>query len=256
MAESTKFENTLERLLVEATGSVAARPAFYRELLQSQVLVCPHGDFDDDSESASGKKTLRLAAIEVDGGTQIPFFVAEKFLPPRARYIGLPARTFFEITKGSRLVLNPGSQWGKFFTPEEVDGLLSGKLLQPEKEFQVRAGAQLVIGAPAETPPRLLEQLSRFFDTEPGVLRAWLAWYHQPENEPHPGYLLSIEVSRSVDFRELAGRTSLVLRQTGTAGHYCDIVAYAGNGFTAYFRTARPFYAKSFWLRAKGQLVG
>lgn len=255
MRPDSGFENTLERLLVESTHSAAARPHFYRELLHATVLICPHGDIADD-HSKKGSATLEMAAITHEGIAYVPFYLAEKFLPQGVRYVSLPARTFFEISHGSYLVLNPGDKVSKTFTPEEIAGLLSGQLLDVEREFQVRNNAALLIGKPAEIPAGLLEELSKFFDAESAALRAWLAWYHNPANEKMPGYLLAIETTRSVDFRALAGRVSVVLKAVGTGGHYCDIVRYEGTGLTAYFRSVSPFFSRSWWVRAKSVLLG
>lgn len=242
--DEPKFENSLERLLVESADSPAARPQFYRELMHSSVLICPHGDIEESDDPKRETATLKLGAITVKEIPYIPFYSAEKFLPRGVRYLSLPAKQFFEITKGSHLVLNAGDKVVKTFSPEEVERLLSGQLLEVEKEFQVKTNAKLSIGKPKELLPQLLEQLSKFFAAEDAVLRAWLAWYHQPENESQPGYLLAIETTRSTDFRALAGMVSLVLKEVGTGGHYCDIAQYTGRDLTSYFRFEAPFYSK------------
>jgi hypothetical protein len=242
--DEPKFENSLERLLIEATDSPAARPQFYRELMHSSVLTCPHGDLEE-SDDPKRETTLKLTVITVKEIQYVPFYSAEKFLPRGVRYLSLPARQFFEITKGSHLVLNAGDKFVKTFSPAEVERLLSGHLLEVEKEFQIKTSARLSIGKPKEIPPHLLEQLSKFFAAEDAVLRAWLAWYHQPENESRPGYLLAIETTRSVDFRVLAGMVTLVIKEVGTGGrHYCDIAQYTGHDLTSYFRFETPFYSK------------
>lgn len=197
-----------------------------------------------------------MAAITYEGVSCVPFYLAEKFLPRGVRYASLPARTFFEITKGSHLVLNPGSQVFKTFTLQEVERLLSGQLLEVEKEFQVRNDAKFFIGRPVEIPNGLLEQLAKFFSVEDAVMRAWLAWYHTPEVAKVPGYLLAIATSRAVDFRALAGRVSVVIKEVGIGGHYCDVVRFDGTGLTNYFRSEEPFYSKPPWTRFKAAIFG
>lgn len=255
MSHDSGFENTLERLLTEASQSPAARPHFYRELLEASVLICPHGEIESE-DPQKDTATLKMEAITHEGIPYVPFYLAEKFLPRGKRYASVPARTFFEITKGSHLVLNPGAPLMKTFTPLEIERLLSGQLLDVEREFQVSSQTAIHIGEPAEVPEGLLVQLAKFFDAESSVLRAWLAWYHNASNEKNPGYLLAIETTRTADFRSLAGRVSLVLKEVGIGRHYCDIVRYEGSGMTKYFRSARPFYARSRWARLKGSVFG
>jgi len=256
MPERTQFENKLERLLAESAQSPAARPEFYRELMHSQVLVVPHEPVAAPDDSPGATATLKMATIVHEGTPYVPFYLAEKFLPPRTRYVGLSARTFFEITKGSHLVLNPGAQHGKLFAPDEIALLLSGRLLQAEKEFQMSPNAEVIVGSPKIIPPKLLGELAALFAQEPAVLRAWLGWYHNPALEKNPGYLLALETPREDGFRELAGRTALVLKAVGTGGEYCDIVRYEGSGVTGYFRSVDPFFAKPLWSRVRRSLFG
>ncbi len=256
MSDDLRFENPTERLLNEAADSVAARPEFYRELLSSRVLICPHGNIEESDDPEKDTATLKMDTVTVEGIHYVPFFLAEKFLPPGRRYVSLSAKTFFEITKGSHLVLNGGHVPMKTFSPDEVAKLLSGELLKPEKEFQVKSNASLTIGPAPQTPQQLLDQVAKFFDREPGVLRAWLGWYKNAPVESQPGYLLAIESARSVDFPDLAGRLSFVLKEVGTGGPYCDIVRYTGSDLTRYFASQDPFYAKPFWTRLKGGLFG
>ncbi|HEY4248914.1 MAG TPA: enhanced serine sensitivity protein SseB C-terminal domain-containing protein [Lacunisphaera sp.] len=256
MSDDPKFENPVEGLFNEAADSVAARPHFYRELLGSQVLICPHGNIEESDDPEKYTSTLKMETVTVESIQYVPFFLAEKFLPPRRRYIPLSAKRFFEITKGSHLVLNPGHVPMKTFAPDEVAKLLSGELLKPEKEFQVKNNASLVIGPAPENPLQILDQVAKFFDREPGVLRAWLAWYKNPTVESQSGYLLAIEIVSSVDFPNLAGRLSFVLKEVGTGGPFCDIVRYTGSDFTRYFTSQKPFFSRPLWRRLKCTMFG
>ncbi len=249
--ESAQFENTLERLFKEAADNEAARPYFYKELLESSVSVCPHEPLFQ-SEKDENSYTLKLGTILHEGTNYVPFFTTPKRVPAGQRLAELPARVFFEVTKGSHLVLNPGQVPMKTFTPDEVARLLSGALLAPEKQFEVKERQPCVIGQPATKATRLIEQLAKHFAANPSVLRAWLGWYHNPEVEEKPGYLLALEVKRGTDFKELAGLVSVVLREVGTGGPYCDIVEYTGQGLTGYFSSQKPFYRAPFLRRIFG----
>lgn len=240
-AESAQFENSLERLLKEAAEGEAARPYFYKELLESLVYVCPHAPVFP-SEKSEDSYTLKLAAIPYEGIDYVPFYTTPQRVPAGSRCSQIPAKVFLEVTKGSYLVLNPGQVPLKTFTPEEVTRLLSGALLAPEKQFEIKSNAPRLIGQPPVKPTRLLEQLAKHFAGNPAVQRAWLGWYHHPQVEEKPGYLLALEVRSGTDFKELAGLVSVVLREVGTGGQYCDIVDYTGRGLTRYFCNQKPFY--------------
>jgi hypothetical protein len=60
----------------------------------------------------------------------------------------------------------------------------------------------------------------------------------------------------SVEFRALAGMVSLVLKEAGTGGHYCDIAQYTGRDLTRYFRSEEPFYSKPISRRLWASILG
>lgn len=239
--ESAQFENTLERLFKEAADNEAARPYFYKELLESMVYICPH-DPVFPSEKSEDMSTVRLATILHEGTNYVPLFTAPKRVPPGSRCYQIPAKVFFEVTKGSHLVLNPGHLPMRTFTPDGVARLVSGAVFAPEKEFTIKNEAPSMIGQPSVKPTRLLEQLSKLFAQNPVTLRAWLGWYQHPQIEAKPGYLIAIEVRCGANFEDLAGLVSVILREVGTGGPYCDVVQYTGRGLTGYFRSQKPFY--------------
>lgn len=242
------IQNILEKLLADAALSEAARPAFYQELLAGTIYICPH-ELVETSPTDETKGILKLATITHDGVDYIPFYTSPRYVPEGMSISQIPAKLFFEVIKGSFAVINPGHVPMKTFTPSEIDRLLSGAILAPEKQFAVTNNAQIDIGAPPSIPPKLIEQLSAFFSRDNHVIRAWLGWYRNPELEARPGYLLALETHRADDFAQLAGKVSLVMREVGIGSEYCDIVRYTNSGITRYFSDQRPFYSMSFGRR-------
>jgi hypothetical protein len=51
----------------------------------------------------------------------------------------------------------------KTFTPDEVARMLSGAILAPEKQFEVKDRQPCLIGQPAAKPTWLIEQLAKHF---------------------------------------------------------------------------------------------
>jgi hypothetical protein len=242
------FQNTLEQLLADSAKSEASRPYFYRELLASTVYICPHEPVVQ-SNTAERESVLKLATIAHEGVNYVPFFTSPRYAPQGTAISQIPARVFFEVIKGSSAVINPGYVPMKTFTPSEIERLLSGAILAPEKQFEVKSGTRAIIGQPSHIPPRLIEQLSEHFSRNDQVIRAWLGWYHNPETEAKPGYLLAVETRRSQEFERLAGMISLVIKEVGIGTEYCDIVRYTNSGITNYFSPQRPFYSMSLGQR-------
>lgn len=184
----------LERLLAEAAGDPAARPAFYRELLDASVYLL--GTFDApvvDGVLQAGSQVYLSNLTDAEGEI-VPMFSSEEMLnktldalPGMTRdWVVLPVKTVFEMTRGARLVLNPRAPSGKVFTPSEVEALLEGR--EPGVSVEtLTENRQVLVGTPAHVPDRLLDVLTRFFAERP-VHAAHLGWMVQPDGVA--GYFL------------------------------------------------------------------
>lgn len=120
-------EKKLEELLKQAADEPAYRPEFYSVLLESTIYI-----IGDTGNSGSGQCKLEAGSKiniqsweDQDGNPVIPFFssleMLQKAINTELSYLALPANSFFEMTLGSTLFLNPKSDYGKEFTPSEVE---------------------------------------------------------------------------------------------------------------------------------------
>lgn len=186
----------LERLLAAAATDPAARPAFYRTLLDSSVYLL--GKFDAplvEGVLQAGSQVFLTNLSDADGEI-VPMFSSQAMLEKtlealpgvESGWVVLPVRTVFDMTRGARLVLNPHAASGKVFTSNEVDALLEGREIGVTVET-VDEDRQVLVGTPARIPPRLIDVLKRFFAERP-VEAAHLGWMVQPDGEA--GYFLVV----------------------------------------------------------------
>jgi hypothetical protein len=194
--EPTPTEQEVESLLRAAATDPVRRPAFNDALLRSEVYVLGafEGEVVDGVARAGG--SMRLVATADADGPLTPFFTSEaavqRFLAVRPgtdpRFVRLGCRPLFEMTKGSRLALNLGSDHGKLFAPDEIDALLAGR--EPGVTTEVlHAERSVLVGAAVRVPPELPKVLTRFFESRP-VDAAHLGWIAHPDG--HAGYLLLV----------------------------------------------------------------
>ena len=177
-------ENNVERLLMRASTQPSERRSFMRALLDAEVfvvLVCDGAPLvpgpDGNAVVPEGAKLSVPTAMRGEERL-FPFFTA----PSRARtwftgdHIIAPERTRELFTKHQDIsfVLNPGSDYGKEFLPDEVKRLLAGELGEGVDEIDVPAGAQLLLGHPKDVPAELIASLAREFSAMPQVRGAWL----------------------------------------------------------------------------------
>lgn len=237
--------NLLEIALRKAVEDPAARPLFFRELLESNVLIIPAGEAPTivNGTIVEGTK-ITLTQVAFEEKPAVPFFTSEQRLPANTKYLLLGARAFFEMTRGTTLVMNPGSAYGKGFFPEEVSKLLDGSLFQPQERYVTKQATQVMIGQPSDYPNELVSALGRLYLTLPQVNRAWVAFYHNPTRDTEGGLLIALDAEQQhIDY--LAGESGVVVDSIPKRHSFVDFVRYDGRGVTSYFSSQKPFYRKS-----------
>lgn len=249
--------NLLEIALKKAVEDPASRPLFFRELLDSNVLILPAGEPPTVINGVLVEATkVTLAQVPFEGQPAVPFFTSESRLPERAKYLRLSAKAFFEMTRGATLVLNPGSAYGKGFFPEEVARLLDGSFFQPQERHVTQQPTQVKIGQPSDYPKELVAALASLYRTVPQVHRAWLAFYHNPARDTEGGLLIALDAEpQQID--RITGESGVVIDSIPKRHRFVDFVRYDGRGVTAYFSSQKPFYQKSvagkLWSKIAGR---
>lgn len=145
--------NALEVALEEATRDPGARPAFYRQLLESEVVVLLAPVHDGSSRDGMGLITW----TRNDGVAVIPFFsslsVCKRALSKPGATAIVPARSLFKTaqTFSLHMHLNPHHDFGREFVPEELASLLKhGTINQGVSKTVLEAGVRVTIRAPQE----------------------------------------------------------------------------------------------------------
>src|SRR5687768_15929366 len=174
-------ENALELALMLALAEPGHRPEFFRLLLESTVFVLGSaGLVDEGPVTLQGDIEVEIAHwARPDGSPVIPFFSSLRTLQMSVtgdeRYIALPARDLFAMTRGADLVLNPMSEDGKEFTAAEIEALLSGGVNQLPEQRLVRRDTQIMVGEPSKYPTEMAASLATLLEKQPNVKAAYLA---------------------------------------------------------------------------------
>ncbi len=111
----------LEALFMQTTDHPELMTEFLKQLLLADIFCV-----GDDSDQSN----IHFRMLETPEGEQaIPFFLMADTLKMSfgddLEYFIMPAKHFFEMTKGSILLLNPASAHMKEFTADEIEFLLS-----------------------------------------------------------------------------------------------------------------------------------
>jgi hypothetical protein len=177
-------ENDIERLLMRASAEPAERPGFARAIIDAEIFVVLVSDGGPIVPGPDGQVTIpagtKLTLPTAMRGEErlIPFFTA----PSRARiwfkgdHIVAPDRTrdLFGRYPDTPFLLNPGSDYGKEFTPGEIKRLLAGQFDDGPQTIVTDRSQQVMLGHPKEVPTALIEALKREFSEVRSIRGAWL----------------------------------------------------------------------------------
>jgi hypothetical protein len=169
--------NALEAALEEATRDPGARPAFYRQLLESEVVVLLAPVHDGSSRDGMGLITWTRS----DGVAVIPFFsslaVCQRSVTKPGATAIVPARSLFQAaqTFSMHMHLNPHHDFGREFVPEELASLLAyGTINQGVSKTVLEAAVQVAIRAPQEALADFQAALASLFTSSSQVRAAYL----------------------------------------------------------------------------------
>ena len=176
-------ENDIERLLMRASAEPSAGPAFTRALMDAQIflVLVPEGPIEPQPDGGiKVPEGTRLTLPSASRGEVklLPFFTS----PLRARtwfkgeHIVAPDKTrdLFGRYTNAPFVLNPASDYGKEFTPCEVQRLLSGHFDDGALTEVIQKPEQVLLSHPADVPTKLIAALGRELGALKSVRAAWL----------------------------------------------------------------------------------
>ena len=230
-------ENELEAALVAAATNPDARPRFYEVLLRSDLVVIDEDPprkvaIDGAPHSAVFSSAARIAAGVIGGDT--------------VRHRAVNARTLFGAIGSQPVILNPGSAFGKKFTPEEMAQMVDGSIFAPRETLVVPDDREVMLGQPANYPTHVTDPIAAFFKTKSEVRAAYLAHMFDPESGDEAHTLIGVDIEDDANFEKLMGEAAIVVgavAQKGEVVDFCRIIP--GEGVSEYMtKETKPFYRR------------
>ena len=187
--------------------------------------------------------------VRPDGSSVIPFFTSLRALQlaitSDENYLALPARTFFEITRGAELILNPRSEFGKEFTPAEVEALLTEGVNKVATPMVAEKATEVLLGQPANYPTAMVASLTTLLAKHSNVKAAYLAQMYIRSQDEKPHLIVGIETDG--DFENVVREAGTVAADTAPEGEPVDLmrVVRGESGIGRYFlEEVKPFYER------------
>jgi len=219
-------------------------------LIESNLFIIQEGPPPETSSKrvAGEGMTIQLRNIDWNGKQCLPAFSSltrlQAVIPYEVAYLALNTLEFMKIIQGSEFFLNPGSEYGKEFTREEIGSLIDGSIWKTSEMHVMEKDLKVVIGEPANYPTELANALTRYFRNTKSVKRAYLAHFFNPEYDEKPHTLIAVDFVGEWD--SLMAGAGMVARDVHVPDPPVDFLPMSGSvGIEDYFRNeCKPFYQR------------
>ncbi|WP_256578594.1 enhanced serine sensitivity protein SseB C-terminal domain-containing protein [Pseudomonas sp. B28(2017)] len=254
----SKPSNDLERKLMLAADNPANRPEFYKALMASDVYVIGFTDSEGEEIRTipTGAKLSIVNWEKNDGTPIIPFFTSlealQRVLKEESKYVALPAKSFFEMTLGSFLMLNPASSYGKEFFPDEIHALLETGVNHAPQTRVVQKETKVLLGQPANYPSEMVSALTSLLAKHSAVKAAYLCLMHDPSTSEKPSLVVGFDGDK--DLAEAMKEAGSVAADTAPKGEVVDFVVLkkGESGFSNYMlKSVKPFYERTWGAKLR-----
>ena len=190
-------EQRLEQLLEQAYSQDDLRWVFISHLLDSTVYFL--GSINQSSDALNAVALEKTESVHIfnwtkeDGSAILPFFSSlqklQYAISEDQPYLKMQCRSFFELTEGACLVLNPNCGYGKEFMPDEILHILKvypeAVITEPKAAIDqtVTAPSTGITGyiQPDKYPLYMLEKLRKLFELQSNISAAYLVEMNLPD---------------------------------------------------------------------------
>lgn len=211
--------NALEQALHNAAIDEHKVEAFYTLMMQSRVFILgtPAKEVNDANFVLTEDDELLINHWESDEDKSpvIPFFTSlqtlQRTIPEDEPYLEVPTEALFRMTLGVPMVLNPNTEYGMEFSPEDVVSLLGSDSVNNLQEL-IESGEYdedgVYLELLRETPEQLIKTMTEIMSNYPEIEAAYLAVIHEPSADPEPHLLVGIKGHGDLDsvIESVAGR--------------------------------------------------
>ena len=202
--------NALEQALHNAAIDDNKVEIFYKLMMESRVFILgkpakelPNTDFvlSDDDELL-----INHWESDEDKSPVIPFFTSlqtlQRTIPEDEPYLEVPTEALFRMTMGVPMVLNPNTEYGMEFSPEDVVSLLGSdtvnneELLMSDEEYDEDG---VYLEYLRGTPKKLIQTMTAILGDYSEIEAAYLAVIHEPAVDAEPHLLVGIKGNGDLD---------------------------------------------------------
>ncbi|WEK02881.1 MAG: enhanced serine sensitivity protein SseB C-terminal domain-containing protein [Candidatus Devosia phytovorans] len=214
--------NEIEEFLFEAAVNADARPGFERALLEAKLFVAtPAPPAIEGMRTVGEGEYLNLMSVRSpDGALVTAIFTAQERIADvfgdGVGFVAMQGRELLSLVESGGAWLNPGFPYSVHWAPDHVTALL-GKPVR----HTVAKDTNVMLGTPANPPTALIRDLQQVLSGNAGIIEAWFALAHWPDEERSAWFL---DIRASLSAEEVRALLDETLRNADYAGQPLDMV--------------------------------
>ena len=245
-------ETPLERMLRDAWREPGLRPAFYKRLLISEVLVPVQAPPEQvlDGVIAAGAKLDMITLVRSDNTVAVPFYTSPERLyegsPTGERCVVMTVRELFESRHDLHFHINPFSTFGREFTPWEVRSLLDTAGIATVERTWAPHTEEAHLRAPRELPEVVLQALRVLFARNFEIRAAYVAERYGPGAEEKGALLIALDLAEGANHVRALREAGTVITESWLSGmptFGVVVLPRDGSAVSRYFlEQATPFF--------------
>lgn len=247
-------ENKLERSLMDAAKDPSSRPQFYRDLLEGELFIV--SELKDKSLAVQAEfilpkdSEINIQSMHFNGRDFPVCFTSlvcfQKSINKESGYIKMKAKDFLEIIKESGFLLNPGLEYGKEFTAEEVKRILDGSIWVPKEGYTIERESKIFLGQPAKYPIEMVEAIKKLFKQIEAIHKGYLVQIYIPSRNEPPHPVIGIEIDENADWNNIVSQIGMVLEYFKQDVTLVDTIKIKnGDQISDYMiKETKPFYKR------------
>ncbi|MBI1784684.1 enhanced serine sensitivity protein SseB C-terminal domain-containing protein, partial [Candidatus Sumerlaeota bacterium] len=250
-AAKTAFgpENRLEELFWEAAHDASQRGEFYRQFLESDLLVLGTTNKGSEGEIIADENTEVQIRHSIEEGKWIfPVFTSLKRIcegkTEGDSYLEMPARQILQlIPKHAGIDINPFSACRMRMDTDEIARLLDGSIFNLCRQVMLDPEQGLAYTVATDPPEKVINGLKSLFSRHPKVREAFVARMVFAERKEHREWIVGIDMDG--DIGEIMGDCGVVVRETLPQNESINFIPLSSPEIGEFMRGhVKPFYVR------------
>ena len=182
---------TLGKLLELWRHDASKGDDFWTCFFTDNVYLLSAADGHEGERMMEEGETIQLVNwLDGKGNEFIPVFTSleelQRSISGENSYMAINGGDFLEFTRGASICVDPRSEYGVLYGPEDVASILNH--FQGER-VTVEKATQVMLGAPAEQPVQMIDAIVSTFKNDPRVHAAYFCMMYSGD---HKSFVIGI----------------------------------------------------------------